>query len=63
MFCFAWICRSSAPVMNPFSGLQELASEGMLGGLTGSFFSFIGYNMFPAKGPGPSSFALARSHY
>ena len=43
--------------------VQELASEGMLGGLTGSFFSFIGYNMFPAKGPGPSSFALARSHY
>ena len=29
--------------------LQELVSEGVLGGLTANFFSFIGYNMDPER--------------
>jgi D-proline reductase (dithiol) PrdB len=33
----------------PIERLQELASEGVLGGLTANFFSFIGYNMDPEK--------------
>ena len=36
-------------VIFPIERLQELASEGVLGGLTGNFFSFIGYNMDPEK--------------
>ena len=34
-------------VIFPIERLQELAREGALGGLTESFFSFIGYNMDP----------------
>src|SRR5580700_12179285 len=36
-------------VIFPIERLQELASEGVLGGLTGNFFSFIGYNMDPER--------------
>jgi len=34
-------------VIFPIERLQELASEGIIGGLTENFFSFIGYNMNP----------------
>ena len=34
-------------VIFPIERLQELASEGVVGGLTPSFFSFLGYNMDP----------------
>src|SRR5258708_19195784 len=36
-------------VIFPIERLQELVSDGVLGGLTENFFSFIGYNMDPAK--------------
>ncbi len=36
-------------VIFPIERLQELASKGVLGGLTENFFSFIGYNMDPEK--------------
>jgi D-proline reductase (dithiol) PrdB len=32
-------------VIFPIERLQELAREGVVGGLTENFFSFIGYNM------------------
>jgi D-proline reductase (dithiol) PrdB len=32
-------------VIFPIERLQELAAEGVLGGLTDNFFSFIGYSM------------------
>lgn len=34
-------------VIFPIERLQELAQEGIVGGLTENFFSFIGYNMDP----------------
>jgi D-proline reductase (dithiol) PrdB len=34
-------------VIFPIERLQELAREGVVGGLTDNFFSFIGYNMDP----------------
>jgi D-proline reductase (dithiol) PrdB len=36
-------------VIFPIERLQELAQEGMIGGLTKKFFSFIGYNMDPLR--------------
>ena len=36
-------------VIFPIERLQELASDGTLGGLTDHFFSFIGYNMHPER--------------
>lgn len=36
-------------VIFPIERLQELAAEGVIGGLTEHFFSFIGYNMDPAR--------------
>jgi D-proline reductase (dithiol) PrdB len=36
-------------VIFPIERLQELAREGMVGGLTTHFFSFIGYNMDPGR--------------
>ena len=36
-------------VIFPIERLQELAAEGVLGGLTPNFFSFIGYNMAPER--------------
>ena len=36
-------------VIFPIERLQELAEEGMIGGLTRNFFSFIGYNMDPKR--------------
>ncbi len=36
-------------VIFPIERLQELATEGILGGLTDNFFSFIGYNMDPER--------------
>ncbi len=34
-------------VIFPIERLQELSEEGLIGGLTSDFFSFIGYNMDP----------------
>ncbi len=36
-------------VIFPVERLQELAAEGVIGGLTENFFSFIGYNMDPER--------------
>ena len=36
-------------VIFPIERLRELAAEGTVGGLTPSFFSFIGYNMDPER--------------
>jgi D-proline reductase (dithiol) PrdB len=36
-------------VIFPIERLQELVVEGVLGGLTPNFFSFIGYNMDPER--------------
>ena len=36
-------------VIFPIERLQELVAEGALGGLTESFFTFIGYNMDPNR--------------
>ena len=36
-------------VIFPIERLQDLASEGMIGGLTENLFSFIGYNMDPER--------------
>ncbi len=36
-------------VIFPIERLQELAAKGVIGGLTQSFFSFIGYNMDPER--------------
>jgi D-proline reductase (dithiol) PrdB len=36
-------------VIFPIERLHELSQEGILGGLTPNFFSFIGYNMDPGK--------------
>jgi D-proline reductase (dithiol) PrdB len=36
-------------VIFPIERLQEMAGEGTIGGLTGNFFSFIGYNMDPER--------------
>ncbi len=36
-------------VIFPIERLQELAAEGVIGSLTQSFFSFIGYNMDPER--------------
>lgn len=36
-------------VIFPIERLQELAAEGLIGGLTPDLFSFIGYNMDPVR--------------
>ena len=36
-------------VVFPIERLRELASEGVIGGLTENFYSFIGYNMDPER--------------
>jgi D-proline reductase (dithiol) PrdB len=36
-------------VIFPIERLQELSSDGVIGGLTPHFFSFIGYNMDPPR--------------
>ena len=36
-------------VIYPIERLRELASEGMIGGLTENLFAFIGYNMDPHR--------------
>ncbi|AQQ53134.1 glycine/sarcosine/betaine reductase selenoprotein B family protein [Planococcus lenghuensis] len=36
-------------VIFPIERLQELAADGVIGGLTDNFFSFIGYNMDPEQ--------------
>ena len=36
-------------VIFPIERLQELVTEGVIGGLTPNFFSFIGYNMDPER--------------
>lgn len=41
--------RRDLNVIFPITRLQELAAEGMIGGLTPHFFTFIGYNMDPER--------------
>jgi len=41
--------RRDLNVIFPIERLRELAAEGVLGGLTPQFFSFIGYNMDPER--------------
>jgi D-proline reductase (dithiol) PrdB len=41
--------RRDLNVIFPIERLQELVVEGVLGGLTESLFSFIGYNMDPDR--------------
>ena len=41
--------RKDLNVIFPIERLQELATEGVIGGLTENFFSFIGYNMDPER--------------
>jgi D-proline reductase (dithiol) PrdB len=36
-------------VIFPIERLQEFVAEGVLGGLTENFFSFVGYNMHPGR--------------
>ena len=36
-------------VIFPIERLRELAGEGVIGGLTASFYTFIGYNMDPER--------------
>ena len=36
-------------VIFPIERLQELAAEGVIGGLTDNFYTFIGYNMDPER--------------
>jgi D-proline reductase (dithiol) PrdB len=36
-------------VIFPIERLQDLTAEGVIGGLTANFFSFIGYNMDPER--------------
>jgi D-proline reductase (dithiol) PrdB len=40
--------RRDLNVIFPITRLQELAAEGVIGGLTDNFYTFIGYNMDPA---------------
>jgi D-proline reductase (dithiol) PrdB len=48
-------------VIFPIKRLQELAGEGMIGGLTKNFFSFIGYNMDPEKFEATVAEGIARA--
>ncbi len=41
--------RRDLNVIFPIERLQELAAEGVIGGLTPHFFTFIGYNMDPER--------------
>ena len=41
--------RQDLNVIFPIERLQELAGEGVIGGLTKNFFTFIGYNMDPVR--------------
>ena len=41
--------RRDLNVIFPLERLRELAAEGVIGGLTPQFFSFIGYNMDPER--------------
>ena len=48
-------------VVFPIERLQELAADGVLGGLTKNFFSFIGYNMDPEKFEATVAEGIARA--
>ena len=48
-------------VIFPITRLQELAGEGIIGGLTKNFFSFIGYNMDPEKFEATVAEGIARA--
>lgn len=48
-------------VIFPIERLQELATEGLIGGLTRSFFSFIGYNMDPERFEATVAEGIARA--
>jgi D-proline reductase (dithiol) PrdB len=41
--------RSDLNVIFPIERLRELVDDGVLGSLTSDFFSFVGYNMDPAR--------------
>ena len=41
--------RSDLNVIFPIERLRELVDDGVLGSLTSDFFSFVGYNMAPAR--------------
>ena len=41
--------RKDLNVIFPIERLQELADEGVIGGLTKNFYTFIGYNMDPER--------------
>lgn len=41
--------RKDLNVIFPIERLQELADEGVIGGLTQNFYTFIGYNMDPER--------------
>ena len=45
----------------PIERLQDLAAEGVIGGLTKSFFSFIGYNMDPERFEATVAKGIARA--
>jgi D-proline reductase (dithiol) PrdB len=48
-------------VIFPIERLQDLATEGVIGGLTRSFFSFIGYNMDPERFEATVAEGIARA--
>lgn len=48
-------------VIFPIKRLQELAGEGVIGGITRNFFSFIGYNMDPEKFEATVAEGIARA--
>lgn len=48
-------------VIFPIERLQELVTEGVIGGLTRNFFSFIGYNMDPERFEATVAEGIARA--
>jgi D-proline reductase (dithiol) PrdB len=48
-------------VIFPIERLQDLAAEGVIGGLTTNFFSFIGYNMDPERFEATVAEGIARA--
>ena len=48
-------------VIFPIERLQDLAAEGVIGGLTRNFFSFIGYNMDPERFEATVAEGIARA--
>jgi D-proline reductase (dithiol) PrdB len=48
-------------VIFPIERIQDLAAEGVIGGLTRNFFSFIGYNMDPERFEATVAEGIARA--